>query len=49
MNLTSRFILKSDPKNKEIFFNLPDYWPSRLYEYEWALGFAEKDDVADVS
>ena len=43
---SSRFIKKSDPQNSEFIFELPDYWWSRAYEYEWAAGFAQKEDIS---
>jgi SAM-dependent methyltransferase len=42
----SRFIRVSDPKTTNLIFSLPDYWWSRIYEYEWAAHFVEKEDVS---
>ncbi|WP_240548074.1 class I SAM-dependent methyltransferase [Paenibacillus lignilyticus] len=44
-DLTSRFILESDPYASEIVFPLPSYWWSRPYEYQWCSAFAEAEDI----
>lgn len=42
---SSRFIKESDPKTTDFIFKLPDYWWSRIYEYEWAARFVQREDV----
>ncbi|SDW20008.1 bifunctional 2-polyprenyl-6-hydroxyphenol methylase/3-demethylubiquinol 3-O-methyltransferase UbiG [Paenibacillus sp. CF384] len=44
-DLTSRFILESDPFASEFVFPLPSSWWSRPYEYQWCSAFAEADDI----
>ena len=46
MKFESRFIKKSDYKMNKFVFNLPEYWPSRAYEYAWASEFIDKGDVS---
>lgn len=41
----SRFFLKSDDFTEKFVFKLPKWWPSRPYEYSWAIKFADKNDV----
>lgn len=41
----SRYIRESDKQSKECLLKIPDAWWSRLYEYHWAAGFAQKNDI----
>ena len=42
---TSRFFLKSDTYSRHFFFDLPNRWWSRFYEYPWASQFVNSDDI----
>lgn len=44
--ITSRFIRRHDAKTSHMVFDLPPYWWSRPYEYEWASRFTRPTDVA---
>ena len=42
----SRFVRASDMRRDHFVYPLPSSWWSRSYEYAWAAGFAEADDIA---
>lgn len=44
--LESRFFVRSDATTRHLVFDLPPYWWSRFYEYEWAKQFCEPNDIA---
>jgi len=41
----SRYILETDEQNEECLLKIPDGWWSRFYEYHWAAGFTQKNDI----
>lgn len=44
-NLESRFFTFDDVKETNIFYEIPDGWWSRIYEYPWAGSFVEESDI----
>ncbi|MBP1761315.1 MAG: Methyltransferase protein [Firmicutes bacterium] len=42
---TSRFFRCNDPRLNKIFYDLPESWWSRPYEYAWASSLVSQDDV----
>lgn len=44
--LCSRFVRCTDIHRDHFIYPLPSSWWSRRYEYAWAAGFAEADDIA---